>query len=1610
MSNIFDKTVLNANAPVIDWTRKERNVPYYDARVARQYVVVTCEYGGGNVEDFYGAALLDGAKLLLEDEGKNSEDIETRLKPFSVDGFYVEPRSDTDLKILVGIPYADLAEAESAASGGCFEKAQYYTSFATTEVRSQIEQAVSLFDRYALDLDVFEGSVENFDFRTEASRLLRFIPAITELFEANGLQFNEEEENSLEVVLDGEFNVLCVTTTVSGATVELNKGMSGFLKKEGIDSSQTMRYVYLLNELNRFEHDSLSWTDFLATFQIDVPKVFPNAIDLVTDITDAVPLASLEAAKLDAIPFKGFAAKSLDDKKLIDPSFRDVLFQSRRGQLDFVGDNLFANLPDLLDGVKNIDDVFTKVLNKISIDELISFSLTSIGSQLPTGEIDIPEFPDIETPKLPDIQTLQFPDNLPTTDIMGDLTKTIEAAVLEAITQIFVLQVRGILSDMTFEQEEANGAEQYGVADMNDMIADPNASAAEKDAQGEKTMQAFAVLGLVADTGDSFEIEKVESMLSDVSQILTPVEICSLFNGTATDKTFDLVLALIEKKYPDFDQLDSKTQVKSLFKVLSNLVDLSACEQVIEQVNESNRDYMLCDPGVFLETRKQLLRRRGLPEEQIEQLIDEIKDRKKQRAEQLTKIMKDGFPTDMNDAGNVFCNKKEGEDNAPASTGWASRQHPSVSYLTDKVLDSMLSGIYTAFDGDARDYPDAMISDQVIKEEITDVTDPRLVALGFTHRTAEDVIDKDKDKDKEGKIEFDGSRKRVLPHLRTALQEMEINQGFDLIPIEDAWMYKFILPADTDVTSALQIIELPTEFANVELEAAIKEWAVRYAIPLNSAEGVFEIDDEYVLGINENEDIVFEIEGAAEIQEDAQNVVDELDADIANSGTYIPQQEMFGEFISETWKAQAGYSPDTTVAYWDMKKYFSGPVFAQASRDLFAFVANRMADSPYFQVMSQEIRQEKDDIVYETVTDTPLIRLLDLTPNQTEEQKACGYDPQLLGLDEVKEEIKAEYARLAECEEIYETDGLGRKEPSAFEKAVLKGATIAMIRAFIIDYFLRGIFAFSSFKFDNEVVDDVIVQYFNEMMRNDLQEYDEAFYNVFVEYVDNEESLPGLDAMIGEQYGIMSERFNTLLGTPSEDIMREFLGDLPKVQAQKTLIEERFVNTDGYTVENGQFVLEEYIWVEDFEDENDIFKDFTAPNGSGYTIEEQRSLVLNRKSSLKGIVNPESFYEFFDNLKVQGAKWCDTFKNVEHGLRLVYVAPASDNMSTFAQITDQHFVDDSQVALAYLRSKVANLGPSKIEEGSTTGEFNFRDITASSFIDFQDDKRLFRVLEVVTDWFELNIEANTPVLQNTVAFVREINLTPLVDVRYYSSRLDNLEVGVTPDVMLLENVDEIMKNAMMNTDEFKFLFEYVFPIKRFFTIMAIYSIQAASSMDNVPIVFSTTKEESARLFTTMLNGGDYQYEDPKIAAVGDDALKRMADNMAFADPSKLKGKEGLGLAFPIKAALSAPLIIFKGIVEMSDPNITISSKIHKLAKSIGADIPMPIIAFGLLPANVFPPPVGFGPPITPMGFVYLALSLGDIEFGEKSESDPDDTFGVNLNTGADAGCPEEDEE
>jgi len=77
--------------------------------------------------------------------------------------------------------------------------------------------------------------------------------------------------------------------------------------------------------------------------------------------------------------------------------------------------------------------------------------------------------------------------------------------------------------------------------------------------------------------------------------------------------------------------------------------------------------------------------------------------------------------------------------------------------------------------------------------------------------------------------------------------------------------------------------------------------------------------------------------------------------------------------------------------------------------------------------------------------------------------------------------------------------------------------------------------------------------------------------------------------------------------------------------------------------------------------------------------------------------------------------------------------------------------------------------------------------------------------------------------------------------------------------------------------------------------------------------------------------------------------------------------------------IKAPLIILKAIVELTDPNISIASKLRTATSALTCT-PLPVLPFSLalLPFTLIPSPISIGPPvIPPLGHIYLGIDFAE---------------------------------
>lgn len=180
--------------------------------------------------------------------------------------------------------------------------------------------------------------------------------------------------------------------------------------------------------------------------------------------------------------------------------------------------------------------------------------------------------------------------------------------------------------------------------------------------------------------------------------------------------------------------------------------------------------------------------------------------------------------------------------------------------------------------------------------------------------------------------------------------------------------------------------------------------------------------------------------------------------------------------------------------------------------------------------------------------------------------------------------------------------------------------------------------------------------------------------------------------------------------------------------------------------------------------------------------------------------------------------------------------------------------------------------------------------------------------------------------------------------------------------------------ALKESNEFKLLFDYVFCFSRILSLVHI---------DN-----SLKLCEVSEFSNTQFIASDEAIRDSAITAANtndiesNDCFNPTQDNMGLPDFS------GLIRKLILKFILTAPLLILKAIVELTDPNISIASKIRDVTSGL-TQTPMPVLPFSLalLPFTLIPAPFAVGPPvIPPLGHAYLGIDLVEYFISKKNKS------------------------
>ena len=200
-----------------------------------------------------------------------------------------------------------------------------------------------------------------------------------------------------------------------------------------------------------------------------------------------------------------------------------------------------------------------------------------------------------------------------------------------------------------------------------------------------------------------------------------------------------------------------------------------------------------------------------------------------------------------------------------------------------------------------------------------------------------------------------------------------------------------------------------------------------------------------------------------------------------------------------------------------------------------------------------------------------------------------------------------------------------------------------------------------------------------------------------------------------------------------------------------------------------------------------------------------------------------------------------------------------------------------------------------------------------------------------------------------------------------------------------------------NTD-FKLLFDFIFPLGRYLSMFNVYSMMASSSIPDINEAFTETKDRLWGIYGILTSGGDYRYEpgpsnEENLRLIerwsqgkgGDECCNEFdgefysLEGLLGMPALNIKGAKnpfsGNGLKYVTKLLKETGEMIFKQLVEISDPNIMVASGIRRVMKAVGICKwqqglpPLWLVSLGLLPPPISP----WGVPITPLGVIYAII-------------------------------------
>lgn len=1136
--------------------------------------------------------------------------------------------------------------------------------------------------------------------------------------------------------------------------------------------------------------------------------------------------------------------------------------------------------------------------------------------KLPNVDIDFNIDLDIRLPTIPDftIPTINLNDLLPTIDIMASISLQIESTIIEALTAILVDTIKTIIRN--FLENCGELPKNYGHININELLAKNLHVSVDSDVFASIKSNLFKNLDI---PGFILLGKQIDAFLSELSTFITPAEIINLLNGNATPDVFKISNCLIATKHSGLKEaLGDKDKFEQVFAGLGALTNksrlLNQISEILPPEPQSHNSTFLCDDIIDANKRK-LLSDKGLTPDEIDEQIALSNKLKQDHLNDLLDLLNNKNILDKN-LPPLFCNKN--------SKGLINKNHPSFDHVLDKTVNTLYDNVHVSFIQEVANFPTILKetgtkpTPREIPNKIsaTDVDgNPQIIDNPeFTRLVAQGVAVK---KDANDNI------LPILTYEDTSLQSGFVANGlkqnletFETRNFEfNTEQIKFSLKIPNNLNTDLFVqsqnansIDLQNQIGSL----AQTSYEIDYLLPKKPNVE----KDEYSILIKQisqsGEDNLFSFSSHDDLQENIKIFAN--DNHLNTFGNYSLPQSYFGSFVTKIIENGDIIYRDGNLINED---YANGISFPNNVENIKVILRDKIQKKLYSNAFRDLVALMARQVGNSQLFNINVLSLIDFTPDP----HCPGKD--LLNLDNVKKDMKDAFKNSNCSEDNFPTvDGLGKGSPSSLEQSGITGCVKTYIRLLTIESLLRSIFVLSEFKISElQKLDNSIVKYVSELVKKEVNSFDidrDRFIKEIIKAGEASTLEESLDKLVSEQIVDVFQNICNLIGASGN------------INLERILVEEwlpLFEICDGSI----RLVPEQALSIKKIlsgDQRKDYNNNFNFENGNFILERYVRVKERNIDQKNKGVCNLNILEATTANLNLP-----DEFAGWSYGLRLVYVPP----LGNYSVIPF--------TALPLLSNELFD------------GVF-----TPEASIKLNETSKINKSLRIFEG--DNNNVSGQRMFANQPHILREINSIPIVSVEIEEKNFN----GNFKENWNSHSKDLVQK--MIDSNEFKFMFEYCFPMKRIISLLILYNNVYLYNLKKLKTLFNGTKTTLKTVFEALINAGNYKFDDSYIKNIGSTTGIMTKAQNNFNTESEIPGMSILAMA------ARTPILILKGLVELVDPNIAIARKVVDIAKANDKNIPIQAASLALLPMNVFP--FSPGPPISPLGFFYLATNIDSV--------------------------------